>query len=407
MKQRAIFPFLLFFQLFLSIHSFAQFDKIVPEMSLDAFKKNFPNAKEQVEYNVYCDNKGIKYSRDPSYYRIRLDTARWYVFYSMGVVGPCAKFPLEDSSEYFNLMNAAKEACQLYSDSFGKPNVFLIRSPFDTVPNDSNGISNVFYAQWKWGNENLTITVSHHLKSENYPGSYEYGGMQPETIEKYYYMQIQTKGNGKHLRQVFGIGMSTDEFIKFKADTRAETAFCYYQSNISSQIKHHKELPDEWVMSDSCGEWHFSFVENKLIGFDLTMQDGSQPYYENMLPPPFILGQENKIDSISWKNYEEQMDNSPDAKYSRMADQTLKLGKAIELKYGKPNSATNNIISSYPGPVACNEVCGRMYYQATWTVGDQKISMTFNESDIGSSIFFDLTIEFPEGEYQERSLEER
>jgi hypothetical protein len=403
--------------IFFTICVNAQLDKITPGMPLEEFRKDFPKAERDMwstGYSVNAKNNPVKYPGKGGY-GIQFDTVVNYFFDSDYAIGPCAEFPLEEDDGLASMLQSAKEAEEYYSVIYGKPTEFSIKSPLDSIPFPDDTVNNyfhdltsVFYANWKWENDELTISVHHLTKSlapvedANGPGA----TILPLGANgKYYTLSIYAHGNGKQLKTEFGIGMSGEEFQKFKPE-------------VAGQIKNKKELIDNWHMRDTIAtgrgmRWNFGFVDNKLTSFDVSVSQDE------------LVGYDSTGKSIYIK---------PDSAYSLIKNVAQKLIGEVENQYGKPISDTNRIVGKYPGkeltPASYSTPDSyyrkhhlrkhstkairpgtngktnsnyysydRIWYAATWNINGKNLFIDFTENG-GSSTDFKLTIQFGEEKWK-------
>ena len=296
-----------FLLLLLPLTSFAQLDKIKPGMTLAEVKKNFPGLKPDISAMsswIYAVDtvQGLKGVTE---YVIRQDTLLRYDFTSNIVSGPCKSYPDIKSEKYRQLLNEATKLYNQYATFYGKPVEYFTESGL--IDDTNHNSENVFYAKWKAGNNELSITVS--LPDKNKKP--EMNGP-PPTVE-------EMESGCKYTLEVLSIGTG-NIFQKYCGNGITGQTFKQQHPTLAPQIENH---PDAWMVADTltskAGNWEFTFEGGHLDSYSLDINDGQEYYHKT------------------------------DTAYSLLRKRTLALKIQAEKKYGKPFKLVNKMFDKFSG----------------------------------------------------------
>jgi hypothetical protein len=349
--------------LFFPLFGNAQLDKITPGMSLEEFRKQFPLAihdEQAMSSWVHADTiiEGLK---GRSRYLVKMDTVSEYDFWSEEINGPCEGYK-GNQAAYDSLLKAAENLKTHYTKLFGAPSFFRTADPSviteEKVPSD-NFIS-------KWETKNYELSVRIYLST-----SYEHE-INPEvgTEEKTgckMVLQISAEGKGNYLSNEFGVGMTGDEFKKFKpslANQVEKKNDCWQTAIYVNPI--HANLND----IEKEGTWKFVFANNKLIGFSFYMLDG------------------------------QKYGDTRDSAYAYVRRRALQLESEAEKLYGKPDSSSVDFPKQRISNQPYEGFVRVTFYRANWQFNNQKFFIEAKEfgGGMGGPTTFLLKLNFGETE---------
>jgi hypothetical protein len=353
MNKSKFLSFLLFlfsFYLF-PVTLSAQLDRIKPGMTLAEVKHNFPGLKPNASAMsswVYSKDsvEGIKGSSE---YVISKDTELRYGFTSNIVSGPCKAYPDLKSENYSHLMKAAVSIHSSYTSLYGPPAEYKVQP--ELADDSSQMPVNVFYAKWKHGANELSVTVSRPGKNKR-P---EINGPPPSTEDLKpgckYTLEIVSIGTGNTYQKSCGNGITGQTFKEL-------------HPGLAAQVENH---PDSWVADDTIsskyGDIEFTFEGKRLDSYSIDITDG--PSYSH----------------------------KSDTAYSILSKRAIELYNQAKKIHGKPDTLINKVFATYPGKRS--RIYHRTtYFAAEWKIEDKKLYIIFDESSGGKQFepIFHITV---------------